>query len=121
VARASIADPLVHDESGWIVADDAPARAWSDAVNALCLDPVFASRLGVAARRVLEAQHEPTALARRVLDVVETVVAASAVGLVFGIGWAVLRRSLASPFGFGPMLAMGALLALLAPIGPLAH
>ena len=55
------------------------------------------------------------------VGVVETVVAASAVGLVFGIGWAVLRRSLASPFGFGPMLAMGALLALLAPIGPLAH
>jgi leader peptidase (prepilin peptidase) / N-methyltransferase len=55
------------------------------------------------------------------VGVVETVVAASAVGLVFGIGWAVLRRSLASPFGFGPMLAVGALLALLAPIGPLAH
>ena len=50
------------------------------------------------------------------VGVVETVVAASAVGLVFGIGWAVLRRSLASPFGFGPMLAAGALLALLVPI-----
>jgi leader peptidase (prepilin peptidase)/N-methyltransferase len=55
------------------------------------------------------------------VGVIETVVAASAVGLVFGIGWALLRRSLASPFGFGPMLAAGALLALLVPIGPLAH
>ncbi len=50
------------------------------------------------------------------VGVVETVVAASAVGLVFGVGWAVLRRSLESPFGFGPMLAAGALLALLVPI-----
>jgi leader peptidase (prepilin peptidase)/N-methyltransferase len=50
------------------------------------------------------------------VGVIETVVAASAVGLVFGIGWAVLRRSMASPFGFGPMLAAGALLALLVPV-----
>ena len=55
------------------------------------------------------------------VGVVETLVAASVVGLVFGIGWAVLRRSFASPFGFGPMLAAGALLALLMPIGPLAN
>ena len=55
------------------------------------------------------------------VGVVETLVAASVVGLVFGIGWAVLRRSFASPFGFGPMLAAGALLALLAPLGPLAN
>jgi leader peptidase (prepilin peptidase)/N-methyltransferase len=54
------------------------------------------------------------------VGVVETLVAASVAGLLFGIGWALLRRSLASPFGFGPMLAAGALLALLAPIGPLA-
>ena len=50
------------------------------------------------------------------VGVIETVVAASAVGLIFGIGWAVLRRSMASPFGFGPMLAVGALLALLVPV-----
>ena len=46
---------------------------------------------------------------------IETIVAASAVGLLFGLGWALLRRSFASPFGFGPMLAVGALLALLVP------
>jgi leader peptidase (prepilin peptidase)/N-methyltransferase len=47
--------------------------------------------------------------------VVETLVAASFAGLAFGLAWAAARRSFAAPFGFGPMLAMGALLALLAP------
>jgi prepilin signal peptidase PulO-like enzyme (type II secretory pathway) len=50
------------------------------------------------------------------VGVIETIVAASAVGLLFGLGWALLRRSFASPFGFGPMLAAGALLTLLVPI-----
>jgi leader peptidase (prepilin peptidase)/N-methyltransferase len=50
------------------------------------------------------------------VGVVETLVAASAVGIVFGIGWIALRRSVGSPFGFGPMLAAGALVALLAPL-----
>jgi leader peptidase (prepilin peptidase)/N-methyltransferase len=55
------------------------------------------------------------------VGVIETIVAASAVGLVFGLAWGLVRRSFASPFGFGPMLAAGALLALLAPLGPLAR
>jgi leader peptidase (prepilin peptidase)/N-methyltransferase len=50
------------------------------------------------------------------VGVIETIIAASAVGLLFGLGWALLRRSFASPFGFGPMLAAGALLTLLVPI-----
>ena len=50
------------------------------------------------------------------VGVIETIVAASAVGLLFGLGWALLRRSFASPFGFGPMLAAGALLTLLVPV-----
>lgn len=50
------------------------------------------------------------------VGVVETLVAASAVGLLFGLGWAMLRRSFASPFGFGPMLAVGAMIALLVPV-----
>jgi leader peptidase (prepilin peptidase)/N-methyltransferase len=54
------------------------------------------------------------------LGVVQTLVAASLVGLVFGLAWAAARRSFASPFGFGPMLALGALLAVLLPAGPLA-
>jgi len=52
------------------------------------------------------------------VGVIETLVAASVVGLGFGLAWALWRRSFASPFGFGPMLAVGALLALLVPFGP---
>jgi leader peptidase (prepilin peptidase) / N-methyltransferase len=55
------------------------------------------------------------------VGVIETIVAASAVGLVFGLVWGLVQRSVSSPFGFGPMLAAGALLALLAPLGPLAR
>lgn len=55
------------------------------------------------------------------VGVVETLVAASVVGLVFGLAWGLLRQSFASPFGFGPMLAAGALLVLLVPFGPLAR
>jgi leader peptidase (prepilin peptidase)/N-methyltransferase len=47
--------------------------------------------------------------------VLATLVLASLAGLLFGIGWALLRHGFASPFGFGPMLALGALLALLVP------
>ena len=50
------------------------------------------------------------------VGVVYTVVAASLAGLVFGLVWALLRRGLAAPFGFGPMLAFGALLAMLVPL-----
>ena len=50
------------------------------------------------------------------VGVVTTIVAASLVGLVFGLAWAVLRRGLDTPFGFGPMLAFGALLAVLVPL-----
>lgn len=50
------------------------------------------------------------------VGVIQTIVAASLAGLVFGIAWAVARRGLGVPFGFGPMLAFGALLAVLAPL-----
>ncbi len=50
------------------------------------------------------------------VGVVQTIVAASLAGLLFGIGWAVLRRGLDTPFGFGPMLALGALLTVLWPV-----
>ena len=50
------------------------------------------------------------------VGVVYTIVAASLLGLVFGIAWAALRRGLGVPFGFGPMLALGALLAILVPL-----
>jgi leader peptidase (prepilin peptidase)/N-methyltransferase len=47
--------------------------------------------------------------------VLDTIVTASAVGLVMGLGWAAVHRSFDSPFGFGPALGFGALLALLLP------
>jgi leader peptidase (prepilin peptidase)/N-methyltransferase len=50
------------------------------------------------------------------LGVVQTIVAASAIGLVFGLAWIAVRRSAATPFGFGPMLAAGAIATLLFPM-----
>ena len=49
------------------------------------------------------------------LGVMETILLASLVGLVMGLGFAVVTRQLASPFGFGPAIALGALVVLLAP------
>lgn len=50
------------------------------------------------------------------LGVVQTIVAASAIGLLFGLAWIAVRRSAAAPFGFGPMLAAGAIATLLYPV-----
>jgi len=47
--------------------------------------------------------------------VLDTIVTASFVGLAMGIGWALVHRNWESPFGFGPALGFGALLALLLP------
>lgn len=52
------------------------------------------------------------------VGVVQTIVAASLLGLVFGLGQALWRRGLGVPFGFGPMLALGALLVVLVPLPP---
>jgi leader peptidase (prepilin peptidase)/N-methyltransferase len=49
--------------------------------------------------------------------VLETLLAASLVGLVFGLAWAAVTRSWAAPFGFGPALASGALFVMLFPRG----
>jgi glycosyltransferase involved in cell wall biosynthesis len=75
VARAFVADPLEHDRSGWLLADDAPPSAWAAAVNALLADPERAARLGAEARRTLEREHDPAAIARQVLALAETVCA----------------------------------------------
>ena len=48
--------------------------------------------------------------------VLETVVAASLLGLGLGLGFAVVTRRLNAPFGFGPAIAAGALLVLLLPV-----
>jgi leader peptidase (prepilin peptidase)/N-methyltransferase len=48
--------------------------------------------------------------------VVETILAASLLGLALGLGWALVTRRLNAPFGFGPAISAGALLALLFPL-----
>ena len=72
VARASLADPLEHDRSGWLLADDASPADWAAAVNGLLADPAQAARLGAEARRTLEREHRPAAIADAVLALVET-------------------------------------------------
>lgn len=50
------------------------------------------------------------------LAVLETIFAAAAIGLVAGGAAALVRRSWASPFGFGPAIAAGALAVLTTPV-----
>jgi leader peptidase (prepilin peptidase)/N-methyltransferase len=47
--------------------------------------------------------------------VLSTMVAASCLGLLMGVGSALVTRSFKSPFGFGPAIAIGALLSMLIP------
>lgn len=47
--------------------------------------------------------------------VLQTIVCASLAGLALGLMWAAIRGNLHSPFGFGPAIAVGALLAMLIP------
>jgi len=75
VARAAVADPLAHGRSAWLLRDDAPPRHWAEAIAALRADAPLAARLGAAARRTLEREHQPAAVAARALDLVEGVLA----------------------------------------------
>jgi glycosyltransferase involved in cell wall biosynthesis len=72
VARASVADPLEHERSGWVLDDAAPPAAWVAAVNTLLADPARAARLGAEAHRTLERAHAPAAMARALLAVIES-------------------------------------------------
>ncbi len=49
------------------------------------------------------------------VGVVTTILLASVLGLVLGVGWALATRSWDSPFGFGPAIAGAAVLALFVP------
>jgi leader peptidase (prepilin peptidase)/N-methyltransferase len=49
------------------------------------------------------------------IGVMETILAASLMGLVVGVGWALATRKWSAPFGFGPAIAAGALLVVLLP------
>ena len=48
--------------------------------------------------------------------VLDTLLGASFLGLGLGVGWGLLSRNWSTPFGFGPAIAAGALLALFAPL-----
>ena len=48
--------------------------------------------------------------------VFDTLLLASLIGLVVGLGWGLVRRDWSSPFGFGPALAAGALLSAYLPL-----
>lgn len=50
------------------------------------------------------------------IGALETILAASFLGLVLGIGWAAVTRQWSAPFGFAPALAAGALLVILSPV-----
>ena len=47
--------------------------------------------------------------------VLETILAASLAGLVFGLAWVTVTRRWDAPFGFGPAIACGALFVVLVP------
>ncbi len=49
------------------------------------------------------------------LGVLETILAASLAGLLFGVAWALVTRRWNAPFGFAPAIAAGALLVVLLP------
>ncbi len=49
------------------------------------------------------------------IGVLETILAASLLGLAMGVAWALATRRWNAPFGFGPAIAAGALLVLLLP------
>lgn len=46
----------------------------------------------------------------------ETLALAAVGGLLLGLGWALVHRSFAQPFGFAPAIALGALGVMLSPV-----
>lgn len=50
------------------------------------------------------------------LGVLDTIMAASLLGLVLGLAWAALKRDWSSPFGFGPAISAGALCSIFFPL-----
>ena len=52
------------------------------------------------------------------VGVLETIFAASLAGLVLGVSWALVTRRWSAPFGFGPAIAVGALVVIIVPHDP---
>jgi len=63
VAMARVADTLEHEESGWLLPDDASPAALARALRRCCEDEALRTRLGAGARKVLENEHSWPSLA----------------------------------------------------------
>ena len=70
VARAGVVDTLRHDESAWLLPQDAGPAEFADALSALARDPARAAALGAGARAALLREHDWKALAARTLELV---------------------------------------------------
>ncbi len=75
VARAALADTLRHEESGWLVAEDAGPEVLAAGMRHCCEDAALRERLGAGARKVLEHEHDWPPLAEATLRLVEEAVA----------------------------------------------
>ena len=68
VARANVADGLVHGRSAFLLTESAGPKALAAAIRTLLDDPAEAARLGRGGRAHLEAEHRWPELARRTLE-----------------------------------------------------
>jgi glycosyltransferase involved in cell wall biosynthesis len=75
VARAPLADTLAHGESGWLLAEDAPASEVGAALARVFDDAPLAAQLGAGGRRALLKAHDWPALALDTLDLVREAIA----------------------------------------------
>jgi glycosyltransferase involved in cell wall biosynthesis len=75
VARAGVADTLLHGESGWLLGEDAASGDFAAALRALTSDPALRARLGAGARSVLAEQHAWPARAAETLALARAAVA----------------------------------------------
>jgi glycosyltransferase involved in cell wall biosynthesis len=76
VARARLADTLVHGESAWLLAEDAGPDAFAAALRTLAADRALRARLGAGARRALAERHAWPPLAAATLELVRKALAA---------------------------------------------
>ncbi len=76
VAMARVADTLEHEESGWLLPDDASPDTLAAALRRCSQDEALRSRLGAGARKVLENEHSWPELAEATLRLTTRVIEA---------------------------------------------
>lgn len=72
VAREGVADTLVHGRSAWLLRRDAPVGELAAALRHVSDDAGLAARLGAGARASLEQHHDWSGIARRTLELVDS-------------------------------------------------